>query len=120
MSGHAHSHDHGTGGNFGRIFAIGIVLYFAYVVAQAGFGFYSRSLALVADAGHNLGDVLGLVLAWGATYLATRPSTPNRTYGWRRTSIMAALANSILLLVAVGAITWEALRRVRRGDVIDA
>ena len=116
MSGHSHSCAHS---HYGRIFAIGIALNLAYVIAQVVFGIYSHSLALVADAGHNLGDVLGLVLAWGASYLATRPATPNRTYGWRRTSIMAALANSIFLLVAVGAITWEALRRLRRGDVID-
>src|SRR6478672_2516778 len=113
MSGHSHDHAHPA--DYGRVFAIGIALNLAYVIAQAVFGFYSHSLALVADAGHNLGDVLGLVLAWGASYLATRPSTPNRTYGWRRTSIMAAMANSIFLLVAVGGISLEAIRRLRRG-----
>ena len=122
MSEHSHSHGHGHShapADFSRVFAIGITLNLAYVVAQVGFGIYSHSLALVADAGHNLGDVLGLVLAWGASYLVTRPGTPQRTYGWRRTSILAAMANSIFLLVAVGAITWEALRRLHRGDVIN-
>ncbi len=120
MSGHSHHHDHGAPVDYGRIFAIGIGLNLAYVIAQAVFGFLSHSLALVADAGHNLGDVLGLGVAWGAAYLSSRPATPNRTYGWRRTSIMAAMANSIFLLVAVGAISWEAVRRLHRGDAINS
>jgi cobalt-zinc-cadmium efflux system protein len=105
--------------DFNRIFAIGVALNLIYVVAQVGFGIFAHSLALLADAGHNLGDVLGLVLAWGASYLVTRPSTPHRTYGWRRTSIMAALFNAIFLLLAVGAITWEALRRFSRGEPVN-
>jgi cobalt-zinc-cadmium efflux system protein len=111
-------HSHGSQ-DFNRIFAVGVTLNLLYVVAQLGFGFVSHSLALIADAGHNLGDVLGLVLAWGANYLARRPPTAHRTYGWRRTSIMAALFNAVFLLLAVGAITWEALRRLNRGDVVD-
>ena len=105
--------------DFNRIFAVGVTLNLLYVAAQLGFGFVSHSLALIADAGHNLGDVLGLVVAWGASYLAKRPPTTSRTYGWRRTSIMAALFNAVFLLLAVGAITWEALRRLNRGDIVD-
>ena len=105
--------------NFNRVFAIGVALNLVYVVAQLGFGIVAHSLALIADAGHNLGDVLGLVLAWGASYLARRPATPQRTYGWRRTSIMAALFNAVFLLLAVGAITWEAFRRFNRGGTVD-
>ena len=114
-----HDHSHSDGGqghshapaNFGRAFAIGITLNFAYVIAQVVFGVAAHSLALLADAGHNFGDVLGLVLAWGASYLATQKPTERRTYGMRKTSVLAALANAIFLLVAVGGITWEALRR---------
>ena len=105
--------------DFNRIFAIGVALNLTYVIAQLGFGFVAHSLALIADAGHNLSDVLGLVLAWGANYLAKRPATARRTYGWRRTSIMAALFNAVFLLLAVGAITWEALRRLNRGEIVD-
>lgn len=105
-SGHAHAPK-----NFGRAFAIGTSLNLAYVIVQVAFGFAAHSLALLADAGHNLGDVLGLVLAWAASYLATRAPTQTRTYGWRRASVLAALANAIFLLVAVGGITWEAIRR---------
>jgi cobalt-zinc-cadmium efflux system protein len=118
MTEHSHDHSHATP-DFSRVFAIGVGLNLVYVVAQLGFGIFAHSLALIADAGHNLGDVLGLVLAWGASYLAQRPATTHRTYGWRRTSIMAALFNAIFLLVAVGGITWEALRRLNRGDVVD-
>lgn len=113
---HAHSHGHSHGhshapASFGRAFAIGIVLNLGFVIAEAGFGFLSGSLALVADAGHNLSDVVGLVLAWGASILVRRRPTMRRTYGLRRSSILAALANAVLLLVAIGAIAWEAVRR---------
>ncbi len=114
---HGHSHSHGAPGhssapsNFGRAFAIGITLNLTYVIAQVIFGIAAHSLALLADAGHNFGDVLGLVLAWGASYLATRKPTERYTYGMRKTSVLAALANAIFLLVAVGGITWEAIRR---------
>lgn len=82
-----------------------------YVAVEAGYGFAVSSLALLADAGHNLSDVLGLLLAWGAHYLSHLKPTERRTYGWRSSSILAALANALLLLVAVGAIGWEAGRR---------
>jgi cobalt-zinc-cadmium efflux system protein len=107
-SGHAHHHLPAT---FGRAFAIGITLNFAYVVAQVLFGLAAHSLALLADAGHNLGDALGLCLAWGANILAQRRPSLRYTYGLRRSTILASLANAILLLVAVGGITWEAIRR---------
>jgi cobalt-zinc-cadmium efflux system protein len=115
MPEHAHSHGHGqlhSPVHFGAAFAIGTSLNIAYVVAQVVFGIAAHSLALLADAGHNFGDVLGLLLAWGATYLARTPPTLHRTYGLGRTSILAALANAALLLVAVGGMTWEAIRRL--------
>jgi cobalt-zinc-cadmium efflux system protein len=106
--------------NFSRAFGIGIALNVAYVLVQVVFGVVGHSLALIADAGHNFGDVLALVLAWLASHLMKRPATPRRTYGWRRTSIMAALFNAIFLLVAVGGITWEAVRRFLHHEVVDA
>ena len=106
--------------DFQRAFGIGIALNVAYVVVQVVFGVFGHSLALIADAGHNFGDVLALVLAWLASHLMKRPATPRRTYGWRRTSIMAALFNAIFLLVAVGGITWEAVRRFLHHEVVDA
>jgi cobalt-zinc-cadmium efflux system protein len=116
---HNHDHSHAPS-NFHHAFAVGVALNIAYVLVQVVFGIFGHSLALLADAGHNFGDVLGLILAWGASYLAKRPSTARRTYGWRRTSIMAALLNAIFLLVTVGAITWEAVRRFGRRDIVDA
>ena len=107
--GHAH-HSRGYT-DFSRAFAIGVALNAAYVVAQIVFGIAAHSLALLADAGHNFGDVLGLVLAWCAIYLGKTRATDRRTYGLGRSSILAALANAILLMVAVGGITWEAIRR---------
>ena len=89
----AHSHvQSGAPADFGKAFAIGTALNLAYVVAQIVFGILAHSLALLADAGHNFGDVLGLLLAWGATYLAKTRSTPRRTYGLGRSSILAALS----------------------------
>ena len=109
--GHSHAgHSHAPA-NFGRAFAIGISLNLAYVIAQVVFGIVAHSLALLADAGHNFGDVLGLGLAWGASYLVTKKPTERYTYGLRKTSVLAALANAIFLLVAVGVITGEAIRR---------
>ncbi len=115
---HDHDHhDHGTLGHshaptdFGRAFAIGTALNVGFVVVQVVFGLFAHSLALLADAGHNLGDVFGLLLAWWASYLTKTRPTERRTYGLGRSSILAALANGALLLVAVGGITWEAVRR---------
>ena len=117
---HDHPHQHGLGGhhhhapaNFDRAFAIGVGLNTAFVIAEVIFGIRAHSLALTADAGHNLGDVLGLLLAWGGTVLARRGPTSRRTYGLRRFSILAALANAGMLLIAVGAISVEAITRLR-------
>jgi cobalt-zinc-cadmium efflux system protein len=121
--GHHHDHDghghaHGAGGHvhapasFGRAFAIGIALNSAFVVVEAVYGYASGSMALVADAGHNLSDVLGLVAAWTAAILSKRAPTPRFTYGLRGSSILAALFNAVFLLVAVGAIAWEAVLRL--------
>jgi cobalt-zinc-cadmium efflux system protein len=98
--------------SFTAAFAIGIGLNFAFVVLEVVFGFFAHSLALIADAGHNMSDVLGLLLAWCAAALSRRAPTERRTYGWKSSSILAALFNGILLLVSVGAIAWEAVRRL--------
>ena len=113
-----HGHAHGVGGHvhapasFGKAFAIGIALNIAYVLAEAFYGVAAHSLALLADAGHNLGDVLGLAAAWGASVLGKRKPGGRYTYGLRRTSILAALGNAVILLVVTGGIAWEAVRRL--------
>ena len=106
----SHDHNHQTG-NYNRAFAIGVVLNVIFVAIEAGYGVAAGSLALIADAGHNLTDVLSLLIAWGAALLATKPATEKRTYGFRKVTIMASLSSAILLLVALGAITWEAIGR---------
>lgn len=123
---HDHSHAHGARGHvhgpasFDRAFAIGVGLNVAFVIAEIGFGLRTHSLALVADAGHNLGDILALILAWAGTILARREPTPRRTYGMRRFSILAAIANAGILLVAVGAIIVEAIDRLRHPEPVAA
>jgi cobalt-zinc-cadmium efflux system protein len=116
MSDHHHDHSHAghvhAPATFGRAFAIGIGLNTAFVLVEAGYGFVANSTALLADAGHNLSDVLGLVVAWTAAVLSKRPPTPRLTYGLRNTSILAALANAVLLLIAAGAIILEAVQRL--------
>ena len=115
--GHPHggAHAHGSGiateGINGRM-AIAVALNLVFVVIEAGFGFVSNSVALIADAGHNLSDVLGLVSAWTAMYLGRRPPGARFTYGLGRSSVLAALANAVLLLLACGAIAWEAVGRL--------
>ena len=108
---HSHGHDHEPA-DFGRAFAIGIALNVAFVVAEVVFGFLANSMSLLADAGHNLSDVLGLVVAWAAAIMARRAASPRFTYGLKKAPILAALANSLFLLVAVGAIGAEAVRRL--------
>ncbi len=103
-----HSHPHGSAT---RAFAWVTLINLAYTALEAGYGFYTNSLALLSDALHNLGDVLGLGLAWAAAALAKRPPTQSHTYGWRRATLLSPLANSILLMVFSGALSWEALRR---------
>lgn len=120
---HAHTHDHGhdhahhhahhhAPARFDRAFALGIGLNSAFVIGEIVFGLRAHSLALLSDAGHNLGDVLGLVLAWGASMLARRAATVRRTYGLRRLTVLAALANALFLLIAVGGVAWEAIHRL--------
>jgi cobalt-zinc-cadmium efflux system protein len=106
-----HSHGH-TQSSYGRAFAIGIALNLAYVGGEAIGGIFSGSLALLADAGHNLADVLGLALSWGAAVLSRRQPSGRFTYGLRSSSILAALANAIILLVVTGGIAWEAIWRI--------
>jgi len=106
----AHKHHHGPG-HYNRAFALGVVLNLAYIAVEAAFGILAGSLALLADAGHNLSDVLGLLLAWGGNYLAQRRPTERFTYGWRKSSILAALMNALILLVVMGGIAGEAIRR---------
>ena len=109
--GHQHGHHHGPTSH-GRAFAVGIVLNSAFVVVEATFGFLSGSMALVADAGHNLSDVLALVIAWGASIAAQRPPSARFTWGYKSSTILAALANAALLLLAIGAISFEAVNRL--------
>jgi cobalt-zinc-cadmium efflux system protein len=105
------AHDH-TSANFNRAFAIGIVLNTVFVAIEAFYGWRVNSLALLADAGHNLSDVAGLVLAWGGALAGKLPADARHTYGWKRGSILAAFANALLLLVALGALAWEAVGRL--------
>jgi cobalt-zinc-cadmium efflux system protein len=116
-------HDHGGGhvhapASFGKAFAIGITLNTALVIAQATYGYIANSTALLADAGHNLSDVLGLVMACGAAIASKRAPTGRFTYGFRASTILAALANAVFLLVATGAIGWEAILRLREPEPI--
>jgi cobalt-zinc-cadmium efflux system protein len=106
-----HHHHHLTPADMGRAFAIGVALNAAFVAAEVAAGLWSSSLALLADAGHNLSDVLALLLAWGAAVLARRAPAGRRTYGHRKATILASLANAVMLLVAVGVIVSESIRR---------
>ncbi len=117
--GHAHDHGHvHAPASFGKAFAIGITLNTALVVAEAVYGYLGNSTALLADAGHNLSDVLGLIVAWGASIAARRAPSGRFTYGLRASTILAALANAVFLLVATGAIGWEAILRLREPEPI--
>ena len=116
MSEHHCSH---TPANFSKAFAIGVGLNVLFVATEAVFGITSHSLALLADAGHNLSDVFALLLAWAAAAVSQTAPTPQRTYGLRSTSILAALFNGILLLIALGGITWEAVRRFQSPTPVD-
>jgi cobalt-zinc-cadmium efflux system protein len=107
-----HHHHHHPGDEAARGFGPGIAINLGFVALEAVAGLIAGSMALLADAGHNLSDVLGLVLAWGAAWLARRGPSARRTYGWHRATILAALANAVLLLVAVGAILAEAVDRL--------
>ncbi|QHE85315.1 cation diffusion facilitator family transporter [Hydrogenophaga sp. BPS33] len=110
-----HDHSHAPA-NFNRAFAIGVVLNLAFVAIEAFYGWKINSLALLADAGHNLSDVAGLVLAWGGALATKLRPNPRHTYGWQRGTILAAFANALLLLVAMGALIWEAVGRLTSPD----
>ncbi len=124
---HDHDHDHGAGGHdhgpaghahvhapadFGAAFAVGIALNVGFVAIEALYGLIANSVALLSDAGHNLGDVLGLAAAWLASRLVKRAPSARFTYGLRGSSILAALFNAVFLLISVGAISWEAMLRL--------
>jgi len=125
--GHDHDgHDHGAGGHshappdrLNMAFGVGILLNIVFVVIGVIAGIAAHSTALLADAAHNMGDVLGLAAAWGATVLARRAVTQRRTYGLRRTTILAALANGGLVLFAIGGIVWEAVQRLDAPPAVD-
>jgi cobalt-zinc-cadmium efflux system protein len=108
---HHHGHSHGPT-SYGRAFAVGILLNITFVVVEAVYGFLSGSMALLADAGHNLSDVLSLAIAWVASIMASKPPSARYTYGFKSSSILAAIANAGLLLVAIGAILFETLHRI--------
>jgi cobalt-zinc-cadmium efflux system protein len=109
--GHSHAHAHGAV-PFGGAFAAGIALNLAFVAVETVFGFTSNSISLISDAGHNLSDVLGLVVAWAGAVMARRAASPRFTYGLKKAPILAALFNSLFLMIAVGAIGAEAVRRL--------
>lgn len=113
-------HEHALPENIGRAFFVGIFLNAFFVVAEVFYGWQAHSLALLSDAGHNLGDVGGLVLAWAALLVGKRKPDVNYTYGWRRASILAGFANAVLLLVAMGSLMWEAVQRLRVPESVDA
>ena len=114
MSGHAHHHHDHHQDDFTRAFALGIALNFAIVLIELTYGFLANSMSLIADGGHNLSDVLGLVVGWAGAIMAKRSPSPRFTYGLKKASILAALVNGLLLLVAVGAIAAEAINRLVR------
>lgn len=111
--GHGHGHHHGPApGSSTRAFAAVTLVNLGYTALEAGYGFLTNSLALLSDALHNLGDVLGLALAWGAAAMAQWPATERHTYGWRRATLLSPLANATLLVGLSGALAWEAVRRL--------
>jgi len=117
---HGHHHHHHAPADMGRAFAIGVALNTAFVLVEVGAGFWAGSMALLADAGHNLSDVLALLMAWGAAALARRAPTAQRTYGLRKATILASLGNAVFLLVAVGAIASESVHRLLMHSQVEA
>jgi cobalt-zinc-cadmium efflux system protein len=113
-----HHHDHSHNGhhhptpNYSQAFIIGFVLNVGFVIVEFGFGFFSNSVSLIADAAHNLSDVLGLVISWVAILVSRRQPSSRYTYGWRKSSILATFLNAIFLLVTTGGIVWEAIQRL--------
>ena len=115
---HSHHHHHKIN-NYNRSFAIGIALNVIFVIIEVSYGLLADSLALIADAGHNLSDVMSLMLAWGANHLATKHPTKKRTYGLRKVTIMASLISAVLLLLALGGIAWESVERLSSPASVD-
>ena len=115
--GHSHGHSHTPPSN-NAAFAIGVALNLGFVVAEVVYGLAAHSLALLSDAGHNMSDVLGLLIAWGAIHISKSLPTKRHTYGLRRASILAALTNAVVLLIVVGGITWEAIGRIFHPETV--
>lgn len=123
-SSHSHHH-HGGGhhhhpGSYSRAFAVGLVLNLGFVGVEVVYGIIANSVALLADAGHNLSDVLGLLMAWGAAVLSQRKPSPRYTYGWRRSSILAAFLNALFLMLVTGGIAWESVQRLTHPTPVQA
>jgi cobalt-zinc-cadmium efflux system protein len=116
---HHHSHNHGVK-NYNKAFAIGILLNLVFVGVEVAYGLSSASLALLADAGHNLSDVLSLILAWGASLLSKKTASEKRTYGYRKITIIASNISAILLLMTLGGIVWEAVGRFNEPKAVDS
>lgn len=113
-----HQGHHHAPANYDRAFIIGLILNLGFVLIEFVFGLLAHSISLIADAGHNLSDVLGLVMAWAAVLVSRRQPSHRRTYGWRRASILAALFNAVFLLVVTGGIAWEAVNRFYSPDAV--
>ncbi len=116
---HGHHHHHGPA-DYNIAFAVGTLLNLGFVAVEAGYGVWAHSLALLADAGHNFSDVIGLVMAWAAVWLSGRRSSRRHTYGYGRTTIMASLINGTLLLLGIGAVAWEAVLRLAHPEPVSA
>jgi cobalt-zinc-cadmium efflux system protein len=114
----SHNHQHDVK-NYNQAFAVGILLNVVYVLIEAGYGLSINSLALIADSGHNLSDVAGLLLAWGASILSHKAKTEKRTYGYRKATVLASLFSAILLFFAIGGIAWEAINRILEPQPIE-
>src|ERR1700729_230326 len=115
---HDHDHDHGSATR-GRAFATGIALNLGFVTVEVFYGVLSHSVALLADAGHNFGDVLGLGLSWGAAALATLKPSSRRTFGFRRSTIVASVTNALILLFVTGGLAWESVRRLLSPEAVE-
>jgi cobalt-zinc-cadmium efflux system protein len=116
---HDHHHHPQSPTAIGKLFAIGVALNVLYIIIEAAYGLIIHSMALLSDAGHNLSDVLGLLLSWGAIYLATKRPTKSRTYGYRKSSILAAFLNAVMLFIVIGAIAIEAIQRLTSQTKVD-
>ncbi len=117
---HAHDHGHHHVESYNKAFIIGLILNLVFVVVEFWFGLATQSLALIADAGHNLSDVAGLLLSWVGLIVTRKASSQLHSYGWKKASIMAAFINSVLLLVAMGSLAWEALSRFKETEIPDS